>query len=46
MPGVNEDDELRAEPVAVLERKLVKTKNSPATMVLVQWSNGDRNEAT
>lgn len=45
LPGVNDEGELRVEPMAILERRLVKKGNGPATMVLVQWKNGDVSEA-
>lgn len=46
LPGVNEEGELQVEPVEILDRRLVKRGNSPATMVLIRWSNGDVEEAT
>lgn len=46
LPGVNDEGELKMEPQAVLDRKLVKRNNGPATMVLVQWKNGEETEAT
>ena len=46
LPGIDEREELQVEPIAVLDRRLVKKGNSPATMVLVQWTNGTPAEAT
>ncbi|WOG95792.1 hypothetical protein DCAR_0415120 [Daucus carota subsp. sativus] len=46
LPGVNDEGELQIEPVAVLDRQLVKKGNRPATRVLIQWTNGGRDEAT
>ncbi|WOH00636.1 hypothetical protein DCAR_0520007 [Daucus carota subsp. sativus] len=39
LPGVDEQGELQAEPVAILDRRLVKKGNSPATMVLEFWES-------
>ena len=36
----------QVEPVAVLDRQLVKKGHRPATRVLVQWTNGGTDEAT
>lgn len=46
LPGVTEERDMKIEPVAVLDRKLVKKGNKPATMILVQWTNGSTEEAT
>lgn len=46
LPGVQEGWELKVEPIAILDRKLVKRRNSTATMVLVQLTNGEPEEAT
>lgn len=46
LPRINEVGEIQIEPMAVLERRLVKKGNGPATMVLIQWTNGTEKEAT
>lgn len=46
LPGVDDQGELLVEPVVVLDRRLVKKGNDPATMVLIHWKNGSPTEAT
>nr|GEX16933.1 hypothetical protein [Tanacetum cinerariifolium] len=41
IPGV-----IRVEPLAILERRLAKKGNVDVVYVLVQWTNGSREEAT
>lgn len=43
---VNEQGQLLLEPVAVLDRRMVKRGNMAATQILVQWSNGFPEDAT
>lgn len=35
LPGINDEGELKVEPLAILDRRLVKKRNGPSTMVLV-----------
>lgn len=46
LPLVGEDGQIQLEPLAILDRKLVKRNNSPSTEVLVQWSNSIPEDAT
>ncbi|KAF7119456.1 hypothetical protein RHSIM_Rhsim13G0234900 [Rhododendron simsii] len=46
LPPVDTDGILEPEPVAVLDRRLVKFKGRPATQFLVQWSNSYPEDAT
>lgn len=43
---VNDFGQILMEPVAVLDRRMVKRGNVAATQVLVQWSNGFPEDAT
>lgn len=43
---VNEQGQLLLEPVAALDRRMVKRGNVAATQILVQWSNGFPEDAT
>lgn len=45
LPGMTETGTLAIEPIAVLERMLVKKGNRPATKMLIQWTNGTKEEA-
>ncbi|KAF7139795.1 hypothetical protein RHSIM_Rhsim06G0000800 [Rhododendron simsii] len=46
LPLTDDDGRLQIEPLAILERKLVKRNNRPYTMVLVQWTNSIPEDAT
>lgn len=46
LPPFTKEGELRPVPIAVLDRRLVKKGQRPATMVLVQWSNSIPEDAT
>lgn len=46
LPPVTEEGILEPEPIAILERKLVKYKGRPAMQILVQWANTTPEEAT
>lgn len=46
LPTTADTGILDPQPVAILERRLVKRGNKPAAMVLVQWENGTAQEAT
>ncbi|XP_074317962.1 uncharacterized protein LOC141654744 [Silene latifolia] len=46
VPDIDEQQQLRAEPFALLDRKLVKKGNQAVVYVLIQWSNGDVTDAT
>lgn len=46
LPGIADTGTLNPQPIAILERKLVKRGNNPAVMVLIQWENGSPQEAT
>ena len=46
MPEMNDDGLIRAEPVAVLDRRLGKQGNHAVVYVLIQWSNTPKEEAT
>nr|GEV66531.1 hypothetical protein [Tanacetum cinerariifolium] len=46
LPACGTDGLILAEPVAILERRLAKKGNSATVFVLVQWSNGSKEDAT
>lgn len=46
LPPVSSDGVLEPQPVAVLDRRLVKYKGRPATQVLIQWSGSFPEDAT
>ncbi|GKE03883.1 retrotransposon-related protein [Tanacetum coccineum] len=46
LPQCNAKGELTSLPVAILDRRLGKVGNSAQVYVLVQWSNGTRDDAT
>lgn len=46
LPTSSDTGVIDPQPVAVLDRRLVKRGNKPATLVLVQWENGTAEEAT
>ncbi|XP_074313565.1 uncharacterized protein LOC141648747 [Silene latifolia] len=46
LPEVDELQQIRAEPVAVLSRRLVKKGLGAVVYVLVQWSNSTKEDAT
>ncbi|XP_077215876.1 uncharacterized protein LOC143850517 [Tasmannia lanceolata] len=46
LPHVDNEGRVRLEPVAILDRKMVKRGNRAVTQVLVQWSNTYPEDAT
>ncbi|KAF7152598.1 hypothetical protein RHSIM_Rhsim01G0083100 [Rhododendron simsii] len=46
LPLVREVGQMQLEPVAILDRRLVKQHNRPVTKVLIQWSNSIPEDAT
>lgn len=46
LPVMTGGGQLHVEPVAALDRKLVKKHNRPQTFVLVQWTNSVPEDAT
>ncbi|XP_074377304.1 uncharacterized protein LOC141718824 [Apium graveolens] len=46
LPGTNEIGEIKREPLAVLDRVLVKKLNKLVNKILIQWTNGEADEAT
>ena len=46
LSGLDTDGTFKVLPTAILDRQLVKRHNKPATMVLVQWTSGGRDDAT
>ena len=43
-PKVDEEGKMKVQPIAMLERQLVKRKNEPMVEWTVQWANaGDEN---
>ncbi|KAL8093517.1 hypothetical protein AgCh_035402 [Apium graveolens] len=46
LPTVADTGTVHPQPIAVLERKLIKKGNIPVVMILVQWENGTPQEAT
>lgn len=46
LPLTDEQGQLQLEPLAILDRKLVKKNNRPHSMVLVQWANSIPEDAT
>lgn len=46
LPSEESLDQFRGEPIAVLERRMVKKNNAAAVEVLVQWDNTLPSEAT
>ncbi|XP_071926915.1 uncharacterized protein [Coffea arabica] len=44
--GVSQQGQLLLEPIAILDRRLVKRGRAAATQVLVQWSNSFPEDAT
>lgn len=46
LPSTSADGQLQLEPLAVLDRKMVKRHNKPCTMLLVQWTNSIPEDAT
>lgn len=39
LPHLQEEGQFLVEPVTILERRIVKRRNTPVTQVLVRWSN-------
>ena len=46
LPLTSSDGQLMVEPIAILDRRLVKRNNSPVAQVRVQWSNRLEEDAT
>lgn len=46
LPLTGETGQMQHEPVAILDRRLLKRHNRPYTLVLVQWSNSIPEDAT
>jgi len=46
LPTINEEGEMAAVPVAILDRRLGKVGNKATVFLLVQWSTGSREDAT
>lgn len=46
LPYADDDGNFRIEPIAVVDRRLVKRNNKPVNQVLVQWSNSTPEDAT
>lgn len=46
LPHMDKKGLLDVEPVAILDRKIVKKKNVVAIYGLVQWANGEPQDAT
>ncbi|RCU34989.1 hypothetical protein DVA76_18475, partial [Acinetobacter baumannii] len=46
LPSYAADPDLLYEPVAILDRRMVKWGNRAATQVLVHWSNSSVEDAT
>ncbi|XP_075076527.1 uncharacterized protein LOC142163167 [Nicotiana tabacum] len=45
-PICTDDGQVLTEPVAIVDRRIVKKGNKAATQVLVQWANLSKDEAT
>ena len=46
LPLTAEDGHVQLEPIAILDRKIVKKHNKPHSLVLIQWSNSVPEDAT
>ncbi|GJT65177.1 reverse transcriptase [Tanacetum coccineum] len=46
LPSCNKEGLLKVESIALLDRKMVKTKNARVVYGLVQWENGTKEDAT
>lgn len=46
LPTVEDTGIINPQPLQILDRRLVKKGNKPATKVLIQWENGTAEEAT
>ncbi|XP_057506036.1 uncharacterized protein LOC130789297 [Actinidia eriantha] len=46
LPLVAEDGHVQLDPVAILDRKIVKKHNKPYSLVLIQWSNSVPEDVT
>ena len=46
LPVMDDDGLIAKTPARILARRMTKHKNHAVTEVLVQWSNGDQNDAT
>ena len=46
LPALNEEGEMAATPVAILDRRMGKVGNKGEVFLLVQWSTGTREDAT
>lgn len=45
-PIVSDDGQLKLEPIAVLDRRIVERNNQAVTQVLISWANLDEEEST
>ena len=46
LPPIDDERRIKLEPIAVLDRRMVKRINGPVTQVLVEWSHSFRGDAT
>lgn len=46
MPAVDDQGRVKIQPVAILDRKLMKKDNRAVVMELIQWSNMFEEDAT
>lgn len=46
LPTVGIEGHILLEPIAILERRLIRRNNLPVTQVLIQWSNSHQEDAT
>lgn len=45
-PFCSDDGQILAEPIVILDKKVIKRGNNAITQVLVQWANLSKEEAT
>lgn len=46
LPHLREEGQFLVEPITILERRIVKRRNTPVTQVLVRWSNTPNTNST
>ncbi|GJU59228.1 retrotransposable element Tf2, partial [Tanacetum coccineum] len=46
LPACDAQGVMRIEPLSILERRMAKRRNTVVVYVLVQWTNGSREDAT
>ncbi|GJU51960.1 reverse transcriptase, partial [Tanacetum coccineum] len=46
LPSCDKDGLLAVEPIAILDRKMVKKRNAVEVHGLIQWANGTSEDAT